>query len=150
MLPQLIKLFKDHFNGEPWLDINIIDTLKSINAQQAAFKNGDTNSIWQIVQHMIQWRNANLQRVQGIITPAPDNNFVQAITDVSDAAWQATQQALEESQKAILKFLMSTDEQILNKVYDPNGFTNYAHLQGLQQHDAYHLGQIVLLKKMMS
>ncbi len=150
MLPQLIKLFKDHFDGLPWLDINITDTLKTISAQQAAIKKGDSNSIWQIVNHMIHWRKANLQRVKGIITPAPNNNFVDEVHDVSDGAWKSTLDKLEQSQKEILAFLNKTDVQTLNKIYAPNGFSYYEHLQGILQHDAYHLGQIVLLKKIFA
>ncbi len=150
MLPQLIKLFKDHFDGLPWLDINIIDTLKNMSAQQAATRKADHNSIWQIVNHMIHWRKANLQRVNGIITPAPNNNFVDDLHEVSDGAWKSALDKLEQSQKDILDFLANADAQTLNKIYAPNGFTYYEHLQGILQHDAYHLGQIVLLKKMFA
>ena len=35
----------------------------------------------------------------------------------------------------------------MEKVYPNNGMSYYEHIQGIIQHDAYHLGQIVLLAK---
>ncbi len=147
---RLIKLFKDHYNGSPWLDVTIVDTLKSVSAAQAARKIGNHNSIWQIVRHMIAWRHANLNRIQGAIHHAPANNYIGEITDSSEQAWKSELQALEESQKAILSYLLSGKDLGFDAVYPPNSLTYYEHIQAILQHDAYHLGQIVLLKKLLS
>jgi|SRR6185436_15236648 len=146
-LQRLKKLLSDHFDGSPWLDVNIMDTLKDISASKAAGKTGNHNSIWQIVNHMIAWREANLKRVKDEVLPAPDNNFIEEIKDTSEEAWKATLKKLERSQHNILSFLESADDSVLEKIYIPNNLTYYEHLQGILQHDAYHLGQIVLLKK---
>jgi uncharacterized damage-inducible protein DinB len=146
---RLRKLFTDHFDGSPWLDVNIMDTLKNISATQAAKKIDHLNSIWQIVNHIICWRETNLKRVNNEIIPAPENNFIEVVMDASEEAWQATLIKLERSQHNILSFLSSSNDSMLEKVYVANGLSYYEHLQGILQHDAYHLGQIVLLKKLI-
>jgi hypothetical protein len=43
--------------------------------------------------------------------------------------------------------LKSFPQAAFETVYPPNQMTWYEHIQGMLQHDAYHLGQIVLLAK---
>jgi uncharacterized damage-inducible protein DinB len=148
-LSRLKKLLSDHFDGSPWMDVNIIDTLKNIPASQAAKKINNLNSIWQIVNHMIAWRETNLERLKGEIIPSPENNFIEDIKDTSEEAWQVTLKKMDRSQHNLLSFLSSAKDSMLEKVYITNGHTYYEHLQGILQHDAYHLGQIVLLKKLL-
>jgi len=148
-LARLKKLLSDHFDGSPWLDVSIMDTLKNISASQAAKKTDHVNSIWQIVNHMIAWRETNLKRLKDEMVAAPENNFIEEIKDTSEEAWQATLKKLERSQHNILSFVSTATDAMLEKVYITNGFSYYEHLQGILQHDAYHLGQIVLLKKLI-
>ena len=41
------------------------------------------------------------------------------------------------------------DDADLAKIYVNNGHTYYEHIHGIIQHDVYHLGQIVILKKLL-
>ncbi|MEO5569437.1 MAG: DinB family protein [Bacteroidia bacterium] len=149
-LPRLKKLLSDHFDGSPWLDVNIMDTLKTISASQAAKKIDHLNSIWQIVNHIIAWRETNLKRLKDEIAADPQNNFIEEVKDTSEEAWQVSLKKLERSQHNILSFISTAKDSMLEKVYITNGFSYYEHLQGILQHDAYHLGQIILLKKLMA
>jgi uncharacterized damage-inducible protein DinB len=149
-ITRLKKLFTDHYDGNPWLDINIVDTLKELTPSQAASKIGDHNSIWQIVQHVVAWRETNLARIQGELVPAPSHNFIEEIQDKSEAAWEKLLGRLQRSQEMLLAYLEKADAASFDTIYKPNQHTYYEHLQGILQHDAYHLGQIVLLKKLIS
>jgi hypothetical protein len=46
-----------------------------------------------------------------------------------------------------MKLLKKFKRKDLEKNYSSNGMSYYEHIQGIVQHDAYHLGQIVLLAK---
>jgi hypothetical protein len=54
---------------------------------------------------------------------------------------------LDDSQQARNNFLGEFDEANFEKPYPPHNLTYYQHIHGILQHDAYHLGQIVLLAK---
>ena len=41
------------------------------------------------------------------------------------------------------------DESDFDKIYPSNKMSYYEHIHGIIQHDAYHLGQIVLLTKLV-
>src|SRR5687768_9063835 len=97
---RISKLFKDSYNGSPWIDVNLTETLSAISAEQAAkrvFSN--CNSIWEIVNHIISWRINVLYRVKGEIIITPNSNYFTKIKDTSLSAWKNTLEQLEESQK---------------------------------------------------
>ena len=142
------KMFEDLYAGQPWIDVTILDTLKNLDAQKAAKKiASDWNSIWEILNHVIDWRVTVLQRVQGRTVPSPENNFFKPVEDVSEEAWQTTLRKLEDSQHQWTAYLDEFNEDEFEQVYAANNLSSYEHIHGILQHDAYHLGQIVMLAK---
>lgn len=145
---RILELFENLYNGEPWLDITLIGTLQDITAEHAALKKyPDRNSIWEITNHLINWRFNVLDRVKGNIIEAPSNNYFFEVEDTSPEAWQKTLDYLELSEKKWIEFLQSIAPKNLDEIYISNGLTNYEYIHGIIQHDAYHLGQIVMLSK---
>ena len=110
---------------------------------------GRQNTIWEIVNHLFAWRENVLKRVQGEVLETPANNYIQKIEDASEEAWQQTLDALETTQKEWLYFLNTFPEADFEKEYPTNKHSYYKHIHGIIQHDAYHLGQIVILAKMV-
>jgi uncharacterized damage-inducible protein DinB len=148
METQRIKqLFEDLYQGNPWLDVTLTGTLSIISAEKAAKKPGDGNSIWEITNHLISWRENVLKRITGTTMVTPSHNYFVAVKDTSEAAWKQTLQNLEASQQAWESFLSNMKDAELSGIYPPNGHTHYEHIHGIIQHDAYHLGQIVLTAK---
>jgi len=144
----IVKLFEDLFEGSPWIDVTIMGTLKGINSKNAFKKlSANQNSIWEIVNHLINWRLNVLQRVQGKVITTPHNNYFESITDSSTSAWERTLKELQNSQTQWVKFLKDLKQVTFSKVYLNNKMTYYEHIHGIIQHDAYHLGQITLLAK---
>lgn len=145
---RLKKLFKDHFDGAPWIDVQIRTSLEGMDPKDAARHIHGLNSVWQIVHHMTSWRETILQRIQGKHIPSPANNYFIEVKDTSSKAWSNTLKKLLLSQGKLMDHL---SEEIKGADEKPgNGsYTHYELLQGLLQHDAYHLGQIVLIRKML-
>lgn len=147
---RIAKLFEDLYDGSPWIDVTLMDTLRSVSAAAAYRKPAPgRNSIWQIVNHLVSWRENVLLRIQGNIIETPNNNYFSEIEDSSDAAWNKTLERLANSQKQWIYFLKRCKESSFDEIYPSNGITYYEHIHGILQHDAYHLGQIVLLSKLV-
>lgn len=142
------KLFGDLYAGDPWLDVTLTGTLAEISAQQAVHKpDPNWNSIWEITNHLISWRENVLARVNGKTLQTPANNYFSPVGDTSDSAWKLTLEKLHGSQQAWLEFLDRIRDGDMEKVYAGNSHTYADHIHGIIQHDAYHLGQIVMLAK---
>jgi uncharacterized damage-inducible protein DinB len=147
-IARLVSLFEKLYDGEPWIDVNIVSNLQNITAGQASKKVlTNCNSIWEITNHLIEWRLNVLKRVEGKTIQTPANNFFEEVKDPSNEAWEDTLKRLDASQQQWLSFLKNLKEIDLEKTYPKNNMTYYEHIQGIIQHDAYHLGQIVLLSK---
>jgi len=147
---RISNLFDALYDGTPWIDVTITGTLQTINHIQAAVKIAEgRNSIWQIVNHMILWRENVLQRVQGEVIDSPADNYFEEINNTSEDAWQATLQRLKQTRQQWALFLKDFNKDNFEKKYSSNNLSYYEHIHGIIQHDAYHLGQIVLLSKLI-
>jgi uncharacterized damage-inducible protein DinB len=147
---RIVALYQSVYDGNPWIDITILEVVKDIDYNDALKKiRPDFNSIWEIVNHIISWRKNVLQRVQGKILITPNHNYFETVTETSQEDWQNTLKKLEESQQEWIQFLGSFDKTDFEKIYPNNGMTYYEHIHGIMQHDIYHLGQIVILKKLV-
>lgn len=145
---RMVKLFKDLFDGDPWLDVTTLGTLQGVTAQKAARKpSAVSNSIWETVNHVISWREVVLGRIHGDPANTPSHNYFLAVEDISEKAWQETLQKLEKTQQAWLDFLESVTDEKLSQRYLDSDYTIYDLIFGILQHDAYHLGQLTLLAK---
>ncbi len=148
-IKRIKKLLSDHYDGVPWIDITIMGTLKSISAKQAAAQIGELNSIWQIVNHMIEWRKALIGRVMDKPVKNPRNNYISQIKDTSAKAWKDTLKKFERSQKDTITFLNKSGDPLLEKISPTSGYSYYELVLAILQHDTYHIGQIVLIKKLL-
>ncbi|MFC0778398.1 DinB family protein [Flavobacterium sp. HJSW_4] len=147
---RISNLYQSIYNGNPWLEVNLDNTLKNVTAEQAYRKiNPNLNTIWEIVNHLIQWRRNILERMQGEVIKTPDHNYFVPVLDPSEAAWEQSLQTLAKSQDSWNAFFEDFSDADLAKIYVNNGHTYYEHLHGIIQHDVYHLGQIVILKKLL-
>ncbi|MEO6546783.1 MAG: DinB family protein [Ferruginibacter sp.] len=145
---RITELFEDLYDGEAWIGETLSGTIKNVSAKQAAGKiTPQWNSIWEILIHLIRWRENVLQRVQGVITESPDHNYFWRVEDESEEAWSNTLVELEKSQQNWISFLHGMHEEDLEKVYERNNLSYYKNIHGIIQHDAYHLGQVIMLAK---
>lgn len=88
-----------------------------------------------------------LQRIQDKTIASPADNYFVPVRDIAEEAWQNTLKKLEDSQEQWRLVLKKVKKKDLEKNYPASGMSYYEHIQGIIQHDAYHLGQIVLLAK---
>lgn len=145
---RIASLFEKLFQGEPWIDVTIQGTLSGISADQASKRPiPNCNTIWEIVNHLIEWKENVLQRLQGQLMVTPANNYIFPIEDSSDLAWRQTLARFESVHRKWLDYLKHAEAESFQSIYPPNQMTYFEHIMGILQHDAYHLGQIVILAK---
>ena len=112
-----------------------------LTPQQAAWTPAPgRHSIWQIVEHMVFWRQDNLHRLAGGKPPSKDQlaagNFPR-VSAATEKAWSATLARWEKTQRDIAQ-----------AIDDPAKPLD--RLQYLLPHDCYHVGQIMYLRALQS
>lgn len=144
---KIAALFEAFYDGECWIGLNFKQAIKGVGVPLATKKKGETfNSIWQLVNHIIYWRKTVMIRMQGVLGNPPMPDFYQPET-ADQQAWKETLLHFEEVQKQLVKAIRSFPTADLDKASPMKGQTYYQLIIGCLQHDGYHMGQIILLKK---
>jgi uncharacterized damage-inducible protein DinB len=148
------QLEREHA-GDPWHGSPLSAILDGVTWQQAASKPlADAHSIWELVLHMTGWKNETRRRLSGAPAGEPENGDWPAVGQTSAERWTEAVEHLELAHRLLVSAVKDFPEADL---YVPTndarnrelgvGVTYYELLHGIVQHDAYHAGQIAILKK---
>lgn len=153
-IKELKKKFEIAYSGGPWYGDSMKDILNEINPAIVFEKvNGKSHSIAELTAHIIGWREFTLSRLEG------NNNFKinqketfnwKRIDEGEKTAWKNILKELDKNQKKIISTLNRLDDDFLNNKVAGRRYRAEFMLEGTIQHDIYHLGQIVVLKKLLS
>ncbi len=129
--------------------VAVKNAIDGLTAEQAAWKPaGADNSIWEEVNHLIFWNERWLQRFRGELNEPQDvENTGTFKSDEHD--WQATVDKLNDVMEEWRERLKTiTDEKLLSPVNEQYKEPWWSPLAQQNIHNAYHTGQIVLLRKL--
>jgi len=144
---RIVKLFENLQHGDCWIGTNFKETLHGVDAAMAADTiSVHSNSIWQLTSHIIYWRTRVVNRLTGSDNPPPFKDFLLP-AQLNDASWKQTLQDFEAAYHALRHAIHVMKDEQLDKPSPKEGQTFYQLIMGCLQHDAYHLGQMMLLKK---
>ena len=151
-IPALIaKRLRDvHFGGN-WTSVNLKSTLADVNWQQATTKINSLNTIATLVFHINYYIGAVSKVLQGEALSAKDQYSFEHPPIASEEDWQALlAQAWRDAEEFAALIEQLPEEQLQETFVDEKYGNYYRNLQGIVEHLHYHLGQIVLLKKLMA
>ena len=146
-IEQYGEMLRRAFEGESWQGDSLSELLKDVSAEQALARPlPQAHNIWEIVLHIAVWHRVVQRRINGeAVHPQDAESF--PVTGRSAAEWKAAVEHLRNSSAETVAAIRSfpaarLDDKVPGKDYV------YRHLlSGVSTHDAYHAGQIGLLKK---
>lgn len=150
-LPQQIaKHFREvHFGGN-WTSINLKDSLADVNWQQATAKVDSLNTIAALVFHINYYVSAILQVLQGGLLDAHDKYSFDGPPVQSQEDWEKLLAKTWKDAEAFTTLVEQLPESMLSETFTDEKYGNYyRNLHGVIEHTHYHLGQIVLIKKLL-
>lgn len=144
---RIVKLFEDLQHGDCWIGNNFKETIHGVDALKAAKTiTAGGNSIWQLTSHIIYWRTTVVNRLTGSDNPPPFKDFLLP-GKLSEASWKQTLHDFEAAYHSLRNAVHNIKDEQLDKPTIRKEQTFYQLIMGCLQHDAYHLGQMMLLKK---
>ncbi|MDR6567566.1 DinB family protein [Chitinophaga ginsengisegetis] len=148
LLEHLAVSLENLYNGAPWIDVTFQEYLSRIDAQQAVKSFGESNNTWEIVNHVIFWHQ-RVQRYMHNEAPEQDGDLPDFYMPENhgEENWEATKHRLAHSFELMAATIRKFPEKELFDTFPGTEHKAIYYLQGLAEHDAYHLGQIVLLHK---
>ncbi len=133
-----------------WVGTPLVSTFADLSATEAAaYPIANAHSIHEIVAHVAAWYEAVQQRLLGKHAEPEGDTDWPPVTDTSESAWKATQARLHEQRAHLVTTIRTLDADALSALVPGKSFPVRAMLYGIIEHDHYHVGQIVMLRKLL-
>jgi hypothetical protein len=113
---------------------------------------GAEHSPWELLEHLriAQWDILEFSRNAKHVSPKfPDGYWPPAETPPSARAWKQSTQAFRADLKAMMALVSNPRHDLLARIPHGEGQTLLREALLVADHNAYHLGQLVLLRKML-
>lgn len=137
--------------GEAWHGPSLREVLEGVTAEEALQRPIPTaHNIWELVLHITSWSNIARRRITGgQVAPLEGEDWPEP-GEWSEAHWQGIIDDLGESHERLCEVVagLGDDELARNAPQSANPVSVMLH--GVAQHDAYHGGQIAILKKLLT
>ena len=149
----IIKILENTLSGPPWFGRAVYEILKEVDETKVFTKPYETeHSLIELLYHMITWAEFCLKELQN----APvnelkevENNDWRGI-DAHKHSWQNGLAELKKIHKQIIAILEKKNDDFLSEIVAERKFNYRFMLNGLIQHNIYHLGQVAYVKKLLS
>lgn len=149
--PQLASQFRDIFLEGRWIaNTNLRDQLSDLDWVQATTRVGRLNTIAELTFHLHYYVAGILQVLQGGTLDIRDRYSFDAPPIHTEADWaQRRQQLWRDAEHFATAVELMSNEDLTRSFADPQYGNYYRNIQGMIEHGYYHLGQIVLLRKLI-
>ncbi|NOT74757.1 MAG: DinB family protein [Cyclobacteriaceae bacterium] len=147
-IDRLVRMLEKTFDKQPWYGNSIVQTISDIHPSITTLRHGPTNNIIELILHITSWRLYVIKKLMG------DLDFVMTdeLNFPKSDNWELAVSNLRTSQQELIESLKSFPESRLDELVPgaSHKYTFYTLINGIIQHDIYHLGQIAYIKKSFS
>lgn len=144
-------LLKETAESDNWTGINVKQALENITRDIAVKRIHDKHlNIAELLAHLSCWNKVMINRLDGIkYEPAPDEDFP-THSKLTEKSWEKIKQDFFKSIHQLIEKIESKKDNLIDEPMFKGSSSGYRNLYGQVAHLHYHLGQIVLLKKIFS
>jgi len=149
----IAKTFEDTLSKQPWFGRGVYEILGEADESKVYTKpNGTEHSMIELLWHMNTWAEFILGSLENRSVDemkAIEANDWRTI-DPKTHTWKKGLEQLKSTHKTIVEILnQKTDDSFLGDIVPLRKYNFRYMLNGLIQHNIYHLGQVAYLKKML-
>ena len=147
---QLAKHIRElHFGGN-WTDRSLRDALMDITWQEANMRIGSLHTIAAITYHTNYYVHVTIPVLQGANLEAHDRYSFDHPDVTGPSDWQRMLEKMWHDGELFAKLIEDLPESRLEETFvDPKYGTYFDNLQGIIEHSYYHIGQIMIIKKLI-
>ena len=150
LVQQIAKLLRAVYFGGNWCAVNLKETLKDITWKQATTKVYSFNTIATLVYHMNYYVIAILKVLEGGPLDAHDKYSFDHPPILSQEDWEKLLDKTWKDAERFASLVEQLPESKLWKIFSDEKYGNYyRNIHGVIEHLHYHLGQIVLIRKIL-
>ena len=147
---QIAKQFRDIYFGGNWTAVNLKQSLQDITWQQATTKVYSFNTIATLVFHTNYYVMVVTKVLQGEPLNAHDKYSFDHPPVTSQEDWEKLLNKTWADAENFAALIEKLPESKLWEIFLDEKYGNYyRNIHGIIEHNHYHLGQIVLIKKIL-
>ncbi len=147
---QIARNLRDVYFGGNWTDVNLKDSLDGISWEEATTKVHSFNTIVALVYHMNYYVKAALKVMQGNTLDSKDTYAFNHPPIQSAQDWQQFLDKTWSEVEQLAGLVEQMPESKLWETFFADKYGNYyRNITGIIEHVHYHLGQVVLIKKLL-
>ena len=140
---KLSDILRHTFEKNAWHGLAVMEVINSIDESIVHKKFNSTHSIIELVAHMTAWRVFVTEELSGNVNYKVSEEMNFPVVE----SWHEAVDGLVVSQEKLLTSLEKFPDERLSEVVPNRPYKFFTMLHGIVHHDLYHLGQIVLIKK---
>jgi uncharacterized damage-inducible protein DinB len=149
----IVKSFENTLSGQPWFGRAVYEIMEEVDEAKATTKPNDSDhSMIELIWHMNTWAE--------FVLASLENRSVDQMKEIEANDWRLIdpkkhtwKRGLEELKIILTKIItllnQKADDNFLSEIVPTRKFNFRFMLNGLVQHNIYHLGQIAYVKKMI-
>lgn len=141
--------FRAVFFGGNWTSVNLTDTLHAVDWQTAMLKTEVTNSIAELVFHIGYYVREVLKVLRGGPLVAHDRYSFDLPPIPGELEWKTlVEDTLDQARQFADEIERMPESRLAEDFHESKYGTYLRNIDGIIEHTHYHLGQILLLKKL--
>ncbi len=142
---------RNALRGDPWHGTSLASLVDDLSIQEAVQRPiPAAHNIWELVLHITSWSNIALRRItSGQHEPSDEEDWPDPGA-ISPERWSQIVAEMSESHERLCDVVAGLSDARLSEPAPGRSHSIAFMLHGIAQHDAYHGGQIALLKKVVT
>lgn len=146
----LVDLVQQSFEGKNRWHAPLVALVQDLTLEQALWRPApERKCVWEIVRHIIFWREYLLCHVMGRPVPDAEANNWTLPAETSEQAWRAELERLRQVQQELLDWFTTRKPEDLLATDKQGKHARFLLEAGITCHDSYHAGQIATLRALM-
>lgn len=147
----LSRHLRELYEGGNWTAVNLKDVLSGVSRQLALARQGDTHTIAELLHHVDYYAAAVLGVLRGGPLEAHDRFSFDLEVPVDEAAWRGQVEIALQRGRELADLVVGLDAAALDGDFDDGKYgSRHRNILGLIEHTHYHLGQMTILRKLLS
>lgn len=151
-MSHIVKTQKNVIGGENWYGENFKNKIDGLTEAQAFERPvARVHTVAELISHITVWKDSIIGKLKGqptgLTMESPENWKDNEL--LKQEGWERLKREFYESAETLVGLLEKRDDAFLEETYNGNGHDWRGLLEGLIQHDIYHLGQIAITLKLM-
>lgn len=148
---QIAKHLRDVFIGKNWTCSTIKEHLENVTLEQATKQVFGLNSIFTLLHHIAYYIPAQINVLQGKPLIASDAESFILPEIKTEMEWEVYKKNIFINAEKLAMLVENLPEEKLTQNFEQEKYGSYyRNLTGLIEHTHYHLGQIVIIKKIIA